>query len=585
MEFSFEQYVAQRIKALALTLAVFDEDFDPEVRPSNGRFGDFQANGMIAYLGRKHEDVRTWAHKLGELLTAKEPGLAVSVTGAGFLNITIKDEALIQWLLKYHTEASYRGACTSIFSDRTVVIDYSSPNTAKRMHVGHLRSMVIGEALQRLIRFGGGRVIRDNHIGDWGTQFGILLMQIKSSGYAFTDAPEETIEALEKLYQEGMARTKEDPLALEEARQELVKLQGGDAENLKIWERINRLSYQSFENIYKRMGVEFDHVLGESFYRNKVEAVYDDLQKYGLAVMDQGALVVFHPEHPRFCKQPFLIRKSDGASNYASTDLATVQYRVKEFNADDIVYVTDSRQRDHFEQLFLTVRKWFQLAGKAVPRMHHVYFGTVLDASGKAIKTREGKPIQLQTLLDEAVDRALRLIQEKNPDLSDDERRKVAEVVGLGSIKYADLSQERTSNYCFEWDKMINFDGNTAPYLLYAIARIYAIFRKMNVDERAFDDFDKEIANGMTTDAERALAKKLIAFPSALNLALKELKPHWLCRYLFELAGSFSSFYNADKVNVDDVAVRKLRLLLCKASLSTLETGLHLLGLETLERM
>ncbi|MDR1254606.1 MAG: arginine--tRNA ligase [Puniceicoccales bacterium] len=585
MEFFLEAYLTKFVKETALILPAFDAKFDPEIRPADERFGDFQANGLLAYLGKKKENPRLWAQRLADLFAARDRLFDVSVAGPGFLNFSLKDTTLMQWLCKFHTASSYQGAYESIFSNRTVVIDYSSPNTAKRMHVGHLRSMVIGEALQRLIRFGGGHVIRDNHIGDWGTQFGILLMQIKASSYAFKENPEATIEALEHLYQVGVVKTKEEAAALDRARQELVKLQQGDAENVTIWERINRLSYQSFDRIYQRMNVAFDHVLGESFYRDKVEDVYGELKKYHLAVVDQGALVVFHAEHPRFSKQAFLVRKSDGASNYASTDLATIKYRVKEFHADDIVYVTDCRQCDHFEQLFLTAKKWFQAANYALPNLYHVYFGTILDAQGKAIKTREGKPIQLQALLNEAVERAYDLIRAKSPELSEVEKRKVAEVVGLGAIKYADLLQERTGNYRFEWDKMINFDGNTAPYLLYAIARIHAIFRKLNlmVYDLKFSTLDN--VQAFSTATERALAKKLIAFPSALNLALKELKPHWLCHYLFDLAGTFSAFYNADRVAIEDVCLQQIRLLLCGATLSTLETGLHLLGLETLERM
>ncbi|MDR2769236.1 MAG: arginine--tRNA ligase [Puniceicoccales bacterium] len=586
MEFFLEAYLSKLVKEAALTLPVFDATFDPEIRLADIRFGDFQANGLLAYLGEKKEDPRMWAQKLADLFAVHDSLFDVSVAGPGFLNFSLKDTALMQWLCKFHTTSSYQKIYRSTFFGHVVVIDYSSPNTAKCMHVGHLRSLVIGEALQRLIRFGGAIVVRDNHIGNWGTQFGILLMQIKTSQYVFNNNPEETVESLENLYQAGVLKTKENATALTQARQELVKLQQGDMENVAIWERINRLSCRSFDRIYQRMGVEFDYVLGESFYRNKVEAVYDELTNCGLATVDQGALVVFHPEHPRFCKQAFLVRKSDGASNYASTDLATVKYRVQELRARDIIYVTDCRQRDHFEQLFLTVKKWFQAVDYRVPNMYHVYFGTVLDADGKAIKTREGRPIRLHTLLNEAVKRAYNLIQEKSPNLSEDEKRKVAEVVGLGAIKYADLSQERTGNYRFEWDKMINFDGNTAPYLLYAIARIHAIFRKLNFNPDTVDFFELQDVQSFSTATERALAKKLIAFPSALDLTIRELKPHWLCRYLFDLAGTFSAFYNADKIIVEDEGdIQQMRLLLCSATLSTLEMGLHLLGLDTLERM
>lgn len=585
MEFSLERYLDETLRRCAIGLENFGEDFDPEIRPADERFGDFQANGVLSYFGKKKTNPRLGAQALMEAFKKLDSLFEVSVAGPGFLNFKLKDEGLLQWLLQFHTEDSYKGHYRSIFADKVVVIDYSSPNTAKRMHVGHLRSMVIGEALQRFIRFGGGKVLRDNHIGDWGTQFGILLVEIKAANYDFSEPPEQAIETLEGLYQRGSARMKEDPQLLEEARQELVKLQQGDSINLDLWKKINAISYQSFELIYKRMGVAFDYVLGESFYRDKVESVYSDLQKYHLAVQDQGALVVFHKDHPRFCKQPFIVRKSDGASNYASTDLATVKYRVEELKADALVYVTDCRQRDHFEQLFLTVEKWFQKAHLNVPELYHVYFGTILDANGKAIKTREGKPIQLQALLDEAVSRAYELINEKSPDLSEEEKRKVAEVVGLGSIKYADLSQERTGNYRFEWGKMINFEGNTAPYLLYAIARIHTIFKKLEMDSFSLNCESLSALKTFSTETERALARKLLGFPMALTLALRELKPHWLCRYLFELAGTFSSFYNADKVCVEDKKVQNLRLLLCQTTLATLETGLHLLGLETVQRM
>ena len=585
MDFSLETYLTQKLIAVAKTLPMFGEDFDPEVRLADERFGDFQANGVLSYLGRKKENPRQGAQLLLESFQNEDSLFDVQIAGPGFLNFKLKDSVLLDWLKHFHTEDSYKGHYHSIFSNKTVVIDYSSPNTAKRMHVGHLRSMVIGEALQRFVRFGGGNVIRDNHLGDWGTQFGILLMQIKATHYDFKETPEKAIETLEGLYQSGTQKTKEDSQALELARQELVKLQQGDPVNLELWKKINEISYKSFDNIYQRMGVHFDYVLGESFYRDKVETVYKELQKHHLAEMDQGALVVFHPEHPRFCKQPFIIRKSDGASNYASTDLATVRYRQEHFHADAIVYVTDNRQCDHFEQLFLTIKKWFDCEHLKQPELYHVYFGTVLDANGKAIKTREGKPVQLQSLLDEAVQQAYTLICEKSPDLLEEEKKHVAEVIGLGAVKYADLSQDRTNNYRFELSKMVNFDGNTAPYLLYAIARIHAIFRKTNVDP-----FDKTVLEQISLEhfstlTERTLARKLLLFPMALTTALQELKPHHLCRYLYELAGVFSSFYNADKVMVEDLQIRNLRLLLCRATMSTLETGLHLLGLETVQRM
>ncbi|MBR1843530.1 MAG: arginine--tRNA ligase [Opitutales bacterium] len=583
LPFSLGPYLQGTLKNIAKSLPLFDETFDPDLRPAEERFGDFQANGVLAYCKKTRQNPRSVAQTLCDAFAAQNEDFDVSVAGAGFLNFRLTDHAMIGWLRCFHASEQYEGHFRSGFSDKTVVVDYSSPNTAKRMHVGHLRSMVIGEALQRFLRFGGAKVIRDNHIGDWGTQFGILLAEIKRTGYNFNEPPEVAVETLEALYQTGSQRTKTDPQALETARKELVKLQRGDTENFALWEKINKISYASFEAIYQRMGVTFDYVLGESFYRDKVEAVYDALQACALAKIDQGALVVFHPEHSRSCKQPFIIRKSDGASNYASTDLATVAYRSEQLHADAMVYVTDARQCDHFEQLFLTVKKWFEAEKKPVPMLFHAPFGMVLGQDGKAIKTREGKPIQLHQLLNEAVARAHALICQKSPDLSPEEKRHVAEVVGLGAVKYADLSQDRMSNYRFEFDKMIRFEGNTAPYLLYAVARIHAIFRKADIDATKIKD-DSDL-NEFSTETERALAHKLLAFPSILALALQELKPHHLCRYLYELAGVFSTFYNADKVLSEKTDIQNLRLLLCRATLATLEKGLHLLGLETLEKM
>jgi arginyl-tRNA synthetase len=293
--------------------------------------------------------------------------------------------------------------------------------------------------------------------------------------------------------------------------------------------------------------------------------------------------VVFHPEHPRFKEQPFIIRKSDGASNYASTDLATVLYRVNEWKADEIVYVTDGRQRDHFEQLFLTVDKWFKASKRTTPRLRHVWFGTILGSDGKAIKTKSGEALKLFDVLAEAQSRALAIVQEKSPELSEEEKKHIARIVGLGAVKYADLRQDRTSDYEFAWDKLLALDGNTAPYLLYAIARIHSIFRKGNVP---VDDIAREsFATTIETPAEISLARKLAALPSVLDATLADLRPHLLCTYLYELAGEFSTFYAADRVMVEDKAVQARRLLLCARTLRVLETGLHTLGLETLERM
>jgi len=389
---------------------------------------------------------------------------------------------------------------------------------------------------------------------------------------------------LERLYKAGAAKAldKNSPWA-EAARSELVKLQNGDMENTHIWQQIVAVSNRAADAMYKILGVTIEHTLGESFYRDKVERIYKELKNSGLAETSEGALVVFHPEHPRYKEQPFIIRKSDGASNYASTDLATVLYRVENFKADEIVYVTDGRQRDHFEQLFLTVDKWFRATNRTPPRLRHVWFGTILGEDGRAIKTKSGESVKLFEILEEAQVRARAIVDEKNPDLPGEEKKNIARVVGLGAVKYADVRQDRTSDYEFAWNKLLALDGNTAPYLLYAVARIHSIFRKIGVP---VDDAAREaLADGFATPTEISLARKLVALPSVLDATLADLRPHFLSTYLYELAGEFSAFYNADRVMVDEKQVQARRLLLCARTLRVLETGLRLLGLETLERM
>jgi len=452
------------------------------------------------------------------------------------------------------------------------------------MHVGHLRPMVIGEAISRLLVFCGAQVIRDNHLGDWGTNFGVLILELKESGETLATEPEAALAQLERLYKAGSAKAqdKASPWA-DAARAELVKLQNGDPENTRIWEQIVAVSNRAAGVVYQMLGVTIEHTLGESFYRDKVEAIYEELTQCGLAQISEGALVVFHPEHPRFNEQPFIIRKSDGASNYASTDLATVLYRVEHWRANEIIYFTDGRQRDHFEQLFLTVEKWFRATGRPVPKLRHVWWGTILGADGRAIKTKSGESLKLLEVLAEAQARARAIVAEKNPDLPDAEKDHIARLVGLGAVKYADLRQDRTSDYEFAWDKLLALDGNTAPYLLYAVARIHSIFRKAG---RAPDDFsDEALADDFQTPTEIALARKLAALPSVLEATLADLRPHYLCTYLHELAGDFSTFYAADRVMVDEKPARARRLLLCARTLRVLETGLHTLGVETLERM
>ncbi len=563
----------------ALSLDGFNEDFEPQTRSADERFGDFQANGVLPFAKKAGKNPRELAQNLIDALPQSEDW-TVELAGPGFINFTLTPKFLLTWISEHGSDAALKTSARCQ-SPKKVALDYSSPNTAKQMHVGHIRSTIIGESIARILAFQGNDIIRDNHLGDWGTQFGILLLAIKEQKISLDDLGDDPIAQLEDLYRQGNARIKEDDVALTQARQELVKLQEGNPENLQLWEKIREISMSSFLKIYDLLDVKFDHSLGESFYRDKVDDVYQGLSKHKICQEDDGALVVFHPEHKRFAKQPFIIRKSDGASNYATTDLATLSYRQKEWQAEQIIYVTDGRQRDHFEQLFLTAEKWFNADKKTLPTLSHVWFGTILGDDNKAIKTRDGQPIKLIDLLEEAILRAADMVRQKNMELPEEEVQRRAEVIGLGAVKYADLSQDRTLDYVFSWDKMLAMQGNTAPYLQYAVARISSIFRKV---ERSTDDSFSQ-ARPPESDSERKLSRKLLFFPLALKQATKELKPHFLCTYLYELATEFSSFYNQEKVIIDDLEAKELRLLLCASTQSVLKTGLNLLGIDTLEEM
>ncbi len=593
LPFNVASHLDTALRAAAAKLGLANRGFQPEVRVADPANGDYQANGALAFAKREKQNPRALAQQIVDELGGLQADYDISLAGPGFINFRLKPAALLAWLQTYDSEEHLQSGAASARRDQTWIVDYSSPNTAKQMHVGHLRSAVIGEAICRLLAFSGAKVIRDNHIGDWGTQFGKLIWAYKSHLDPAALAT-EPLEEFERLYQVGTAAAEADPAVLVEAQQELVKLQAGDAGNLAAWKTINDVSLAAFQKIYDRLGIRFDAILGESFYNDKVERVYRELAETGLAQPSEGALVVFHPEHPRFAQQPFIIRKSDGAANYASSDLATALYRAEHFKVDGIIIVTDFRQGDHFEQLYLTVRKWFAAKNYRLPELHHVTFGAVTGEDGKALKTRDGGIIRLKALLDEAQGRSYQLVSGKNPDFPEAERRAIADIVGVASVQYADLSQNRSSDYVFAWDKMISLEGNTAAYLLYAVARIRSIFRKAGLDANnpmvaGAGGAPVPVAAAATapeTPQETALARKLVKFSDAVQLATNTLRPHFLSLHLYELAGEFSTFYAADKVLVDDPAVRARRFLLCHRTLVELESGLHLLGIRTdLERM
>ena len=581
MEFSFNllHYFKKIVSNASLELEIEHDLFEPQMRIADKRFGDFQANGALPYAKSKGLNPREFAQKLAEKIPQND-FWKTSIAGPGFINIKLSPKFFLHWLNELHDSDRTHSLLRSE-SPKKITLDFSGPNTAKQMHVGHIRSTIIGESLARLLELQGHKVIRDNHLGDWGTQFGILLHAIKRTETSLDLLGNEPVAVLENLYRQGNSWVKEDPNSMEEARQELVKLQSGDKENISLWQKIRDLSLGSFEKIYELLDVNFDHSLGESFYRDRVEKVYSSLLQHKICTEDQGALVVFHPEHKRYAKQPFIIRKSDGASNYATTDLATIAFRTDEWDADHIIYVTDGRQRDHFEQLFLTTRKWFEKERIACPEFSHVWFGTILGEDNKAIKTRDGQPVKLIDLLNEAIERAKKMVLEKNPEIGEQEIERRAKIIGLGAVRYADLSQDRTLDYVFSWDKLLALQGNTAPYLQYAVARIHSIFRKAKVNRLSLLD----VKTPPQTEASLKLARKICFFPLAIEQTTKELKPHILCTYLYELATEFSSFYNQEKVMVSDQELQNIRLFLCAKTQIVLEIGLRVLGIQTLEEM
>ncbi|HWE38563.1 MAG TPA: arginine--tRNA ligase [Isosphaeraceae bacterium] len=551
-------------------------EFARAVRPSTDpKFGDYQANGCMALGAALKRDKRELAREVANAVDLGTMADAPEVAGPGFLNVRLKDgwiaRALGSLLIddRLGVEAADRV--------RPIVIDFSSPNVAKPMHVGHLRSTVIGDALARILEGLGHRVTRDNHLGDWGSQFGMILWGWKHhrDEAAFEADPVRELARLYRLVNDRIAA--KEPGVEEAARAETAKLHTSDPENRALWERFMPFCLKALDAVYDRLGVRFDVQLGESFYDPMLAEVVADLEAKGLAVPSEGATVVFVDGSPT----PFMVRKSDGAFNYATTDLATIKYRWELWHPDLILYVVDHRQGDHFKLLFDVARRW----GFGNIEYRHVAFGTIMGRDRRPFKTRAGDTVGLESLLDEAVARALVIVQEKSGDLlSDDEKQRAAEVVGLGAIKYADLSQNRQSDYVFDWDRMISWEGNTAAYLQYAYARARNIFRKGEIDPEALRSQSPPIF--LTHPAERALGLQLLRLSEVLDLAADELKPNILCDYLFDLANRLSTFYEECPVLKAESAERRdSRLALCDLTARTLRYGLDLLGIGVVERM
>jgi arginyl-tRNA synthetase len=444
------------------------------------------------------------------------------------------------------------------------------------MHVGHIRSTILGYTLAKVYRLLGHKVVTDNHIGDWGTQFGKLLVGWKK--HLDKDAlGQDALADMERLYKLVNAACDADETVLIRARSELVKLQNGDVENLAIWREMIELSRHQFDEIYGRLNVGFDETLGESFYNDRLKGVVDELGAQGIAEESDGAQVVFFNNHKSLKKHPAIVQKSDGAANYTTTDLATLEHRQNSWQPSEVIYVTDGRQQLHFQQLFELYNRWKPGHGMT---LNHVWFGAILDEDGRPFKTRSGEIIRLSGLLDEAEQRAFDAVSEKNPDLPEDERREIARVVGIGAIKYADLSGNRQSDYVFSWDTMLALVGNTAPYLLYAVTRIRSIFRKLG-DE----SLPQPGSFALGQAEELTLAKHLLRFGLVLELVIDECRPNYLCNYLYELAGLFGSFYENCPVLQAEGDIRTQRLALCDLTGQVLNTGLETLGLETTDRM
>ncbi len=516
---------------------------------------------------------------------------AVEIAGAGFLNFKLRPAWVQNRIEQLRTDATFGVPTPS--QPRCIVVDFSSPNVAKPMHVGHIRSTILGDSLARIATFIGHKVIRDNHIGDWGTQFGMLLHGWKTIlDKAALD--KDPLAEMERIYKDVSPRCKEDASVLDAAKQELVKLQAGDVENLALWREMIRLSQSQFDSIYGRLGIKFDVTLGESFYNARLKSVVEELRSKGIARESDGAVCVFSDGQLPQEQDPFLIKdkdgwrdnpalvlKSDGAANYTTTDLATLQYRIETWRPDEIVYVTDGRQQLHFRQFFAIFKRWQPDAAEHV-KCSHVWFGSILGDDGKPFKTRSGETIRLADLLNEAEERSFSQVSERNPTLSEEERREIARIIGIGAVKYADLLPHRQGDYVFSWDRMLSFQGNTAPYLQNAYVRIRSIFRKLAEAGAAWDQGQPIL---LEQPAELALGKRLLQFGEVLPLVLLDHRPNTLANYLYELANTFHAFYEACPVLKSEGAQRASRLALCDLSARLLKTGLELLGIEVPERM
>ncbi|MGE9658885.1 arginine--tRNA ligase [Snodgrassella alvi] len=547
------------------------------LQPAKNRdFGDYQINGVMGAAKKTRQNPRELAQRVADALQQNPLIATAEVAGPGFINLKLRPEKLAQYI-KTSLQDEHLGIARNS-KPQTIVIDYSSPNLAKEMHVGHLRSSIIGDSLNRVLTFLGHKVIAQNHVGDWGTQFGMLvayLIEQQQNGRADLELAD-----LEQFYRNAKVRFDEDKNFADTARDYVVKLQSGDASVLVLWQQFVQTSLQHAQAVYKKLGLKLlpADVTGESFYNDQLQSTVNELLAKGIAVDSDGTKVVFLDEFKNQDNEPaaFIIQKKDGGFLYASTDLACLRYRINTLHGNRLLYVVDARQSLHFDELFTVARK----AGWLPDTVHaeHVPFGTMMGKDGKPFKTRSGDTVKLMDLLNEAVTRASALVASKNPELSADEIAHIGEVVGIGAVKYADLSKNRTSDYIFDWDSMLSFEGNTAPYLQYAYTRVQSVFRKAGT-------WDNNAAITLNEAMEQQLAVELLKFEDVLDSVANTSYPHYLAAYLYQIATLFSRFYEACPILKADEATRNSRLQLTSLTGKTLQQGLALLGIDTLETM
>lgn len=564
----------------AMIAAGAPADCEPQVRQSaKVQFGDYQANGMMAVAKKLGMAPRQLAEQVLTHLDLSGIASKVEIAGPGFINIFLEPAFLAEQVQQ--ALASDRLGVSQP-TRQTIVVDYSAPNVAKEMHVGHLRSTIIGDAAVRTLEFLGHHVIRANHVGDWGTQFGMLIAWLEKQQQE--NAGDMALADLEGFYRDAKKHYDEDEAFAERARNYVVKLQSGDAYFREMWRKLVDITMTQNQITYDRLNVTLtrDDVMGESLYNPMLPGIVADLKAKGLAVESEGATVVFLDEFKNKEGDPMgvIIQKKDGGYLYTTTDIACAKYRYETLHADRVLYYIDSRQHQHLMQAWTIVRKAGYVPD-SVPLEHHM-FGMMLGKDGKPFKTRAGGTVKLADLLDEAMERARRLVAEKNPDMSADELEKLANAVGIGAVKYADLSKNRTTDYIFDWDNMLAFEGNTAPYMQYAYTRVLSVFRKADIDEQALASAPVIISE----DREAQLAACLLQFEETLTVVAREGTPHVMCAYLYDVAGLFSGFYeHCPILSAENDAVRNSRLKLAQLTAKTLKLGLDTLGIETVERM